>query len=572
MMNTSLLHIPAALVLAPLAAAQSPIVLVQDGDVVAGVGNVTAIDGLDVNNSGTWLIQVDTDFTPTPGDGVVLINGAQFARETDALVAPAGAGISSFGTISFNESGQVGWNLNLTGLTTTTDSGIFLGSSLLMQESAISAAPQFSAGTPYIGFFGSKLNDNLQMLVMASVDDAAIASSVDRALVIFQLDGSGALVSESVLLKEGDSITGIAGETVTDFETNIHRYVINDSGQVLSVADLTGLAANNAAIVLNTTSLVREGDPSPLAGRSYENLTGRPIDLNNNGDWVMRADLTGATTDDEVIVKNNTTIIAQEGTSLPGTGGFTFTSFGSGGVRIDDAGNVFWYGDWNDPDTTRDTGIFRNGQLLVQEGVTMAGGQVIEFLAGVQENFAISANGRYLIFEGRRAGGVDAAFLLDLNTLATPFCFGDGTGTACPCGNSGAAGNGCASSVNANGANISVSGNSSLSGDTLLLSGSGMPDSSALYFQGTNQQAGGAGVVFGDGLRCAGGTVVRLKTVTNVAGASQYPQGGDPSVSVRGLVTTPGTRTYQIWYRNAAAFCTPSTFNLSNGVSVSWVM
>jgi hypothetical protein len=36
------------------------------------------------------------------------------------------------------------------------------------------------------------------------------------------------------------------------------------------------------------------------------------------------------------------------------------------------------------------------------------------------------------------------------------------------------------------------------------------------------------------------------------------------------MVTAAGTRTYQCWYRNAAAFCTPSTFNLTNGVLITW--
>jgi hypothetical protein len=35
-------------------------------------------------------------------------------------------------------------------------------------------------------------------------------------------------------------------------------------------------------------------------------------------------------------------------------------------------------------------------------------------------------------------------------------------------------------------------------------------------------------------------------------------------------VTAPGVRTYQAWYRNAAAFCTASTFNLTNGVQLTW--
>jgi hypothetical protein len=177
-------------------------------------------------------------------------------------------------------------------------------------------------------------------------------------------------------------------------------------------------------------------------------------------------------------------------------------------------------------------------------------------------------------------GNPFAAFHLELYSDAcgpiltppTPFCPGDGTGTACPCANNSPAGqnDGCLSSLGV-GARLRTSGANSISGDTLVLNGSQMPNSSCLYFQGTIQQSGGAGAAFGDGKRCAGGTVIRLKTVTNVGGASQYPQAGDPSVSVRGMVTTPGTRTYQAWYRNAAAFCTAATFNLSNGLEYTWI-
>jgi hypothetical protein len=151
------------------------------------------------------------------------------------------------------------------------------------------------------------------------------------------------------------------------------------------------------------------------------------------------------------------------------------------------------------------------------------------------------------------------------------FCFGDGTGTACPCGNAGTAGNGCASSLFASGANLSYSGIASVAHDNFVLLGTAMPNSSALYFQGTAQQNAGAGSVFGDGLRCAAGSVIRLGTLVNTANASQYPRPTDPSVSVRGGITLGGTqRQYQIWYRNSANFCTTSTYNLSNGLRVIW--
>ncbi len=156
-------------------------------------------------------------------------------------------------------------------------------------------------------------------------------------------------------------------------------------------------------------------------------------------------------------------------------------------------------------------------------------------------------------------------------TVGTPFCFGDGTGTACPCANNSTVGNneGCLHSLGTGG-KLTATGVASLAADTVTLLGTLMPNSSALYFQGTTQQTGGNGAAFGDGKRCAGGNTVRLKTVQNVAGASQYPQAGDASVSVKGLVTVPGTRTYQVWFRNAAAFCTAATFNLTGGLEIPW--
>jgi hypothetical protein len=37
-----------------------------------------------------------------------------------------------------------------------------------------------------------------------------------------------------------------------------------------------------------------------------------------------------------------------------------------------------------------------------------------------------------------------------------------------------------------------------------------------------------------------------------------------------GVPINGGLRTYQVWYRNAANFCTSSTFNLTNGVAIQW--
>jgi len=153
------------------------------------------------------------------------------------------------------------------------------------------------------------------------------------------------------------------------------------------------------------------------------------------------------------------------------------------------------------------------------------------------------------------------------------FCFGDGSGTACPCGNNSPVGGGagCLSSLGTGGRLVG-SGLSSISTDTLVLAGTGMPNSSALYFQGTTQAGAGAGTTFGDGNRCASGSVIRLGTKSNAAGGSQYPAAGDVRISVRGANVVGNVRTYQCWYRNAAAFCTVSTYNLTNGWQATWTL
>jgi hypothetical protein len=98
-----------------------------------------------------------------------------------------------------------------------------------------------------------------------------------------------------------------------------------------------------------------------------------------------------------------------------------------------------------------------------------------------------------------------------------------------------------------------------------------MPEgNNVLFFQGTSQLNGGAGAVFGDGLRCAGGSVVRLGTKTISFGAATWPQAGDPAVSVKGFVPAGSMRTYQVFYRDPPSTCTAAKFNTSDGYAVGW--
>ncbi|MFO1011144.1 MAG: hypothetical protein U1F29_13860 [Planctomycetota bacterium] len=145
-----------------------------------------------------------------------------------------------------------------------------------------------------------------------------------------------------------------------------------------------------------------------------------------------------------------------------------------------------------------------------------------------------------------------------------------GTTTPCPCGNVGAPGHGCAHSASTFGGVLTAA--PSATPNEVVLHGYGMPATSAcIYFKGDQRAV--FGVTFGDGVRCVDGALLRIGMKTNVAGGSQYPSlPVDDPLSVRSQTPLGSglTAHYQVYFRNAAAFCTPDTFNATNGYSVTW--
>ncbi|MBI5865686.1 MAG: hypothetical protein HZB38_14485 [Planctomycetes bacterium] len=385
----------------------SPLVL--DNQEVPEIGFVTSIDNLAINDHGQWIVEVDTDFPDTNTDGALIRTGSPYLREGDALAAPAGTNIDSFDSVTLNNSGQSGWNFFLGNATTGTDSGIFWGDQLVIQEGDLSAAPQFSPGTPYIGFFEVKINNANDMMVLASVDDPVIATTVDRALVHLTLNPDGSLAGEDVLYKEGDVLPGQV-EAVADFLTGPHNFAFNDAGQTMFVADLTGDTTHDLAVYIDSTRIAQEGEPSPVTGRNWSSLGTARVGLNRFGQFVHTGTLAGDTATDNVIVSSRG-VVKQEGDPI---GAFTFTGFGSGPVLISDQGRVLWYGAWNDVSTTNE-GLFLDDTLLVHEGVTTVEGVVVQTLRGIQDGYAMSANGRYVIFEATLADGRDGAFQIELS-------------------------------------------------------------------------------------------------------------------------------------------------------------
>lgn len=161
------------------------------------------------------------------------------------------------------------------------------------------------------------------------------------------------------------------------------------------------------------------------------------------------------------------------------------------------------------------------------------------------------------------------AYEADGVQVVAAYCFGDGSGTACPCTNPGSVGSGCANGTYPSGAKLSASGVPSVSNDTLVLSVTGSsPQQPGIFFLGDNAVNAGAGIVFGDGLRCAGGGVCRIE----VASGDFF---GDLSSSVSLAASCSllqgDVKRVQWWYRDPSLSPCGSGFNLSNGLELTWL-
>lgn len=173
-------------------------------------------------------------------------------------------------------------------------------------------------------------------------------------------------------------------------------------------------------------------------------------------------------------------------------------------------------------------------------------------------------------FPGTPGDDLDALDTLHDAPAGIGFC-SPTTATPCPCANNGAPGRGCGNSVNALGAALWANGLPSIANDSLLMSASGMPSTAtSVLVQGTLAMPPAP---FGDGLRCVAGNIQRLYTRNAMAGNIQYGAGvpGQAPISVQGGIGAPGTYYYQVFYRNAAAFCTASQTNTTNALAVTWV-
>lgn len=169
-------------------------------------------------------------------------------------------------------------------------------------------------------------------------------------------------------------------------------------------------------------------------------------------------------------------------------------------------------------------------------------------------------------FEGWTMNALEPGVTLEPGNA---YCFGDGTGAACPCGNTGSLGAGCGNSAGG-GALMLATGMASFSADTMTFNITGVNGAKpGLLLRANNQANGGLGNPVGDGLICAvGGSMRSHVQVTDASGSTTY---SDWNGAGLGSVANSGAPTnYQFWYRDPMGGPCDSGFNFSNAWTVTY--
>ena len=156
------------------------------------------------------------------------------------------------------------------------------------------------------------------------------------------------------------------------------------------------------------------------------------------------------------------------------------------------------------------------------------------------------------------SGGYFHSLALRTPNTGSAYCFGDGSGAACPCGAYGDVLEGCMT-TSGTGARLTGTGNAYLGSGTFTLTVSGAPaNKPGLFFQGTNQLANPVG----DGILCSNASMRYGVLMTDGAGTAV--QGG------LGANAAPGASlNYQYWFRVPGNTC-GGLFNFSNAWTVTW--
>lgn len=418
----------ALLALAAPAAAQTPTVLYRGGDAIGpGLGRVADVGRFAITDLAEWIVVLRSDALDEAEDDVMLRNGIPTLQEGIPLAQPAGCFLDELGSVTLNRFGHSAWGLTVTPRGGTPLSALYFGTRLLAAEGDPVGVPGYSRTAVWRGFDGgTRIDDHGRVLVAGTVDDPVIPGAEDDALVLFEVDATGAVVGRRDVAHEGLLLPGQT-ETVRVLPSRETAMALNGRGEAMFVVGTNASNDTDRAIYVNETVVAQEGGPSPVAGLAWRELGTAAVALNDRGEYGFRGRLTGATNRQEALVRSGA-LVARQRAGVPALPGRVFLGFGANvPLHLSNAGELVYYAEVNGGES-RNAALFAGDDLLVRKGETEVGGDTVVALPDTPGLFTISPGGRYVLFHARLAGAHEepAFCAIDLGRVTpVPDCGGN---------------------------------------------------------------------------------------------------------------------------------------------------
>jgi len=427
------LVLPAVLLLTVprLPGAQTLRAPLRGGDPVLGLGVFERSDEIAILDSGTWFALVETDLpgaTPPPFDGGVVRDGFVAIREGALLAQPPGATVESVRAFDVDSQGNLALLLELVvgGVQGVEDGGLYWNATPLLLRGW--PAPGYGPGVWIADIRAVHFESDLSLLALISVDDPTLAGDVNLSWIRLRLGPDHTVASIEAVVREGDQLQGVP-RPVRSLAREAHTLATDGVGNLLFRIHQTGSQAGDGVVVFNELAIARESEPAPIPDRRYVDLGRSRLTLNSRHEFAFTAfldtDTAGSTEDDEVIVRGRMLsesgfeleVFAQEGQVLPSLAPHALASVTGPPLLLSEAGDLFWYARTNHPDASRDEVYLRNGEILLQKGVTTVEGWLVTGLRTEPNAIALSPDGRFLLAEVVLAVAGESLVWVDLGGL-----------------------------------------------------------------------------------------------------------------------------------------------------------
>ncbi|MEM6674642.1 MAG: hypothetical protein AAF726_17480 [Planctomycetota bacterium] len=399
--------------LAPTLAAAMPSddaqILIREGDPISNGETGLIFTDYRITNTGSWAAVVGTDGPAVLGffRSVLLRDGDVILAEGDVL--PSGAIVQEIGGIAIDPSGQVLAQIIIDppGAASFVDAIWFNGITILRAGPIIGTGVPASAVLDEIYEFEVGRQDELLVAGRASLSAAAGGRDV-----VLRMDYSGGLPAITV---EAISDTPIAPfsdpiKSIPQFARSFDA--VSDGTFVLPI-DLDSGPLPTKAGVASGFAVYADGDPAPPINTVWD-LPDRPsmcAGLGGSyavGGWTFNI-VTGERRG--VLAKGNT-IMALEGSILPGTSSFVVRQFAQPTIDMAETGELFF----QIPVTSNQGDVelmMVDDRLLLRTDSSTASGERIEEFAGQQDSLRVSRDGNHCLFHAKLSGNVEVLCALE---------------------------------------------------------------------------------------------------------------------------------------------------------------